>query len=65
MLMLSHISSQGLVKPARYCAPLLPTLLASLPMFPTSWAAYQALMTDCLLAVDKNLGVCPIGMGDT
>ncbi len=29
------------------------------------WAAYQALMTGHLLALDKNPGVRPIGIGDT
>jgi len=29
------------------------------------WAAYQALMTGRLLALDKNPGVWPIGIGDT
>ena len=29
------------------------------------WAAYHALMACCLVALDKNQGVRPVGIGET
>jgi len=66
MLMLSHIGSQGMVKPARSCMLLLLAFFAHWLAndFPPC-AAYQALMTSHLLALDKNLGVHCICISDT
>jgi len=64
MLMQSCIGSLAMVKPARSFALLLLALLAGLPMT-SPWAAYQALITGHLLALDKNPGARPIGIGDT
>ena len=31
----------------------------------TPWVAYQALMSGCLIALDKQPGVRPVGVGET